>query len=236
MDDMSRGAGAAVGSGGVLSGICRSNQFADPCKFPIKFSGAPYLLAIALGTGSQLLPNVLMLMRTTGGEVIELKQDQLLKEQRVHVANAREQVSAIKLHLGLSMSDIADALQVKRPTVYQWLSGSEPRQANLKRLHKLYGVAREWSGLNDKTPGRYLRVPIINGKSLIDLLSEDDLDSEAISRILLEINGKISFDLAQLEKPSIASRLMQRGYQRPLKEEQAESIRASGALVSDREE
>ena len=223
----------SVGSGGTLAAKCDAKSFSGSCRYPVKFTSAPFLLALALGSGSSISPDVLQFVKTTGGESLEFYQGLSTKRSRMPVASAKDQVSMIKIQLGLSVSDLANVLQVRRPTVYQWLSGSEPRRNNLARLNSLYKVALEWRELSNEKPGTYIKASMLDGRSLMDLLCEDEININQISALLYRINERLSSEAPAKSRRSIAKRLSQKGYDQPSKDEQNENLRGYGTLVSE---
>jgi transcriptional regulator with XRE-family HTH domain len=216
--------------------LCDAKYFSRPCAYAVKFPGAPFLLALALGTGSHISPDALYYVHTTGGAYLDLDQRLSQAEQQASIISAKDQVSALKMWLGLSISDLANVLHVQRPTIYQWLSGTEPRRNNLQRLSRLYGVAIQWRDLSNEPPGSYLRAPILDGRSLVDLMCEKEINLGQISSLLRRIHERLVSDLTAKSQRSISARLAHKGYQQPTKEEQLDSIRGVGTLVSGGDE
>jgi hypothetical protein len=127
--------------------------------------------------------------------------------QRVNV-----QVANIKAAFGLSVSQLAQVLQVQRPTVYAWLDPeSAPeslRSANRERLTKLVGIANEWNRLSDIPPPKDSLTTRVGDRTLLEMLAGDELNSAEISSTLRA--------LQQAKPPSapdsIGERLRKRGF------------------------
>jgi hypothetical protein len=144
-----------------------------------------------------------------------------------------DQVTAIKFYLGLKISDIASILHVQRPTIYEWLSGTSPHQSNYRRLHQLYEIASEWRSLSYKQIGNYARTPRLGEKSLLNLLSQDTLDRDAITTALKIISEQLAAETEQREMRSITSKLKNRGFKELPQAEQITSLRRVSSRITD---
>jgi len=110
-----------------------------------------------------------------------------------------EKVQQIESHLGLNRSQTAAALRVTRKTVYDWLNKgailSDSRTD--ARLQKLFKIAGEQT---DKAMGKYygvnLQRPVINEKSLLDILTDEAIDEEK-ARAALEIVAELAAESKQ---------------------------------------
>lgn len=94
-------------------------------------------------------------------------------------------VDLIRMTFALSVSDAADVFRVSRPTIYQWSkleSLDLVRSSNdRERLKKLYGIAAVWAA-RPKLSGRWYLTSLPSGKTIIDILKGETLDSEEFSR------------------------------------------------------
>lgn len=88
-----------------------------------------------------------------------------------------ERLQKIESVMGLTRSQLAQALLVERATLYQWFRGAQPRPRTLARIDELSRVARAWqaAGLGSARGLWYLRPPQ-GQRSLGELLSADSLD------------------------------------------------------------
>ena len=105
-------------------------------------------------------------------------------------ASIAEKLSAIFAFFGLSKSDLARILHVSRPSFYAWLKGqSEPGSEDMRTIHKLYSLiepseTETWSPIFYG----YIKRPLREfKKSLIEALSEPELDEEEIRAMVKEI-------------------------------------------------
>lgn len=115
--------------------------------------------------------------------------------------------------LGLGMTDLEKVLKVKRATVYNWRKGGDVRaEDSLLRLQDVHSIAKEIAKFNERPFGKRAKTHLINGKSYLDLLSEDDLDARAIIEIAqllsnqenarLKAKNEISHNLNDIESIS----------------------------------
>jgi hypothetical protein len=103
------------------------------------------------------------------------------RQQENELLDVTEKLSYVQDQLSLNLSDTAAVLRVSRPTVYAWLRNDSKLQAhNIRRIDRLYAMAAEWRGLCSAPLGRYVRRIVHNGSSILDLLSEANLNESAI--------------------------------------------------------
>lgn len=98
------------------------------------------------------------------------------------IVNPSTMVNVILGSMGLGMTDLEKVLRVKRATIYNWRNGGEIRgEDSLERLRAVYFVAKDIAEFNDRPFGKRAKTHQIDGKSYLDLLSEDQLDIKAIT-------------------------------------------------------
>jgi len=102
---------------------------------------------------------------------------------------AHEQIAGIQRYLSMNVTDLAKAMRIARPTVYAWMKGARPHEANLERISHLYRISRTWRSMSSTPVGRYLTVPLEGGLSLIEQLSQEELSVAAISDSLARIKS-----------------------------------------------
>ncbi len=127
-----------------------------------------------------------------------------------------DRVAVIKKELSLNMTQMAQALRVGRPALYGWLSDVvTPRSAHLSRLKELYNLAVHWGRLVERPVGKYLIMPLDDGKSLARLLTTKPLDSDRILRAFESIRSAIVVSEERKRSSgyrSAASIMRERGY------------------------
>ena len=114
----------------------------------------------------------------TGAHDLELQANQTRSVPATPVARHIEDIDTA---LRLTRSQLAQALQVERATLYQWLRGAQPRAKTGERLEQLQQFATEWNraGLGSARATWYLRVPG-SEHTLGSLLMQDPLDLEQL--------------------------------------------------------
>lgn len=109
---------------------------------------------------------------------------------------AAVQVDHVQDALSLSVTQIADILGISRPTVYTWLREdvAQPRNSDVaRRLADLVGIARKWRDLTQHDLGRFVTVPVSEGKSsLYELLLSSVWNTEMIEDALQDLAAHIN--------------------------------------------
>ncbi len=115
--------------------------------------------------------------------------------------SAGEMVSAIRSSLSLNITEMARVVRVERPTIYEWIGGrSNPHPDNRERLIKVFAISQEWKRLSPLPVDSYVRQPNSTGKSIMDLLSEESIDTDKVLaslRTLANIQREAKEDSSQ---------------------------------------
>lgn len=94
-----------------------------------------------------------------------------------------EMLKSVRDTFMLNISDSAQVLKISRPTVYQWSSLADIEQIRAhkdrERLKQLYRLAQSWIH-RGQLLGRWLHETLSSGKSVLDLLSEENIDEVAL--------------------------------------------------------
>jgi hypothetical protein len=107
--------------------------------------------------------------------------------------STREKLMALRRYFSLNVTELSRSLRVERPTAYSWLAESaEPHTRNLERLNRLYGLGRSWRRASPTPVGSANKIPLSNGRSLLDLISGEPLDQEAILASFPEIRALLA--------------------------------------------
>jgi transcriptional regulator with XRE-family HTH domain len=164
-----------------------SVDYLTTVKF-VQASQAPYSLIVALsaallmGTGAGLtLTNISSSNFVDCAPVITfLQSERGTKEAAVaHYELLRYIRDAFKM----SMTELAGVLNVSRAALYLWFQGSTPRPDLRDRLWRLKEHADEVSALNIDHIDLLIKVPLSNGKTILQVLSLDEDVSNAISEL-----------------------------------------------------
>ena len=125
-----------------------------------------------------------------------LKNSDLLDrvEDKVDVADI---VDFVKVTLGLPNKDIAEVFQVTRQTLHNYKSQDESNhnlhEQNLVRVKNLKKIFDGLSGFFPKSPGALCKTYMVNNHTLLDLLTADNLDQNAIFNIASLLKEKMEF-------------------------------------------
>ena len=135
----------------------------------------------------KLVAPLLVLTAGTGGIVTAHSTAELSRwvyEPRIHVEPSRvkqvdarspaEHVANIRDVFAVNMSDLASVLEVTRRTVYAWLAGQEPKGEAVIRIQQLSHAADKFNQANIIRLDKLVHRPILNGRSLLDILKTDE--------------------------------------------------------------
>ena len=117
--------------------------------------------------------------------------------EKTHTAQYEEpsvpsQVRMILDWFGLSKSDLSKILGITRPALYAWLDEqSEPNVENIRRLHAIYEIIREWPEAEQQPLFHaYIERPVAGfSHSLIETLSSTNIDVEEVRAMIRVIRG-----------------------------------------------
>lgn len=103
-----------------------------------------------------------------------------------------DMIAAVRSALSLQIKEIASLVGVERPTVYSWIQGkSTPFEQNRSRLQQLFAAARKWQALSPLPLGDGVRSVILDGDSLLDLLSHTPVPESKIQTLLMALASKV---------------------------------------------
>jgi transcriptional regulator with XRE-family HTH domain len=150
---------------------------------------AAIILAGLPGTGSHAssdwilneFQNTNLLM--TIESIDEAPQTKLNNYEFIEIKNL---IKDIKLKLNLTISELAKIMRVKRPTIYEWMSGNVPNQNNKDRVLKIYGLSNKLDSIGIDSLKPYLSISDKNNETLLDKLSKEDFN---IEDILISVNS-----------------------------------------------
>ncbi len=104
------------------------------------------------------------------------------EENLVASPTLEEQIATLRSSLSLQVKELAETLQVERPTIYSWINGrNTPHSTNRERLHALYGLARQWNKLSNTPLGSALHAVDEKGRSIFHLLQTRRLPTTDIT-------------------------------------------------------
>lgn len=175
---------SSVGSGGYPANWVESNVSTKGGRF------FPTVLLIALGGvqgtgGATVLPDHSVTgLRTEFA--IEAPNPSSGERKPIGVPI---QLVTIRQELSLSVTDLARALQVERPTIYAWMRGqARPHQSNLKKINYLMDLAEEWKHLSNRPMGTLNAERLSGGQSFLDLLGASSVGPGELRAALRELS------------------------------------------------
>jgi DNA-binding transcriptional regulator YiaG len=144
----------------------------------------------------------------TGGQYVEHS------ETEATVYSPSQLLGTIRSSLSLRVTELAEALQVQRPTIYAWMkSETEPQDDNRLRLEVISEIAREWRSLSDKPLGNLLRQPTGDSPSLMNLLKRKHLNQSGISKLLRQLSNALEGQVPKWKRRLTATeQARQRGF------------------------
>lgn len=108
------------------------------------------------------------------------------------IVSSEQMLSKVVDSLGLSITDLSDVLGVERATLYNWLKGGDVKSMEkLQQLKNLFKVAQKVHGTTPSF-GRLNRSHLIQGKSYVESLKVDQIDSSKILRYVRELSSVIA--------------------------------------------
>ena len=97
------------------------------------------------------------------------------------LATTSQMLSEINEAFGLPVKDYERIFNIKRATYYNWKKGMEPADQNhSQKIDALYEIASEVKQFNHHAYGRLAKTRPVNGKTLLDLLSESPINKQAV--------------------------------------------------------
>lgn len=87
-----------------------------------------------------------------------------------------EMLGTIRVAFSLTVTELAQVIRVERPTIYSWLGDrAQPQVANLRRMTSIWRLANRWLASAGRPLGDFKRLPVVDGCSVLDLLSGEPL-------------------------------------------------------------
>lgn len=164
-------AGSSAYSGSAVSNHVPSQIFIEPTG-SLKINYKWLIGQIRSGQNLHIVENK--------KEVVQLSES--LDENTEIQRNAlEEKLELIKSIFSMTEVEISQSIGVSRKTLFNWKQReSAPNKKKAQNIFDLYLLAKNWKDAGFTTDSFELETPIINGKSIKDLLKEDKIDSEKI--------------------------------------------------------
>jgi DNA-binding transcriptional regulator YiaG len=146
-----------------------------------------------------------------------------------------ERVSEIKAAFGLSISQLAQVLQVQRQTIYDWMDEEAPRQVqgqNRERLTAIQKLATQWNVLCRWPAGKGIATYEVEGSNLLALLADDVLDNKRINKAMRDLSEHVTAEWQRWEERSVGEQARRRGFQPPSQQSLRNALAGYGGTVS----
>jgi len=167
---------------------------------PILLGGAALaalLGAATAGTGGVATPDLVNTPAFTGS-LISISTGRITRDEQEEFLTTKEKIAAIRHYLSLNMTELATVLNVGRPTVYAWATAPAAlKSKHRERIDAIYELARYWRSYSSIPMGNLVRESLPGGKTMVDLLSADELSAETAQKGMLQIKEKQE----QIDKP-----------------------------------
>lgn len=105
-----------------------------------------------------------------------------------------QRLVAIQAALGLTMQDLAAALNLSRPQLYKWLDASQDvrlQEAKRQRLDAVERIAKAWQARSAAPLRAVAHEPLANGRTAFELLAADAIDEAAVNAAFGELTAKL---------------------------------------------
>lgn len=150
-----------------------------------------------IGTGGCITNETSLLFyipikRTYPKNYLEMKYE----PKAIDLESPSNQLNYIREIFGFNISELANLLEITRPTMYSWLQGKNLKPDALSRIARLANSAKQVSNLKIKQILFFLHRPILNGCSLYDKLKNNENIAEPL-KLIKEISEKE--EIARLE-------------------------------------
>ena len=101
--------------------------------------------------------------------------------------NIEVMMGSLEKLFGNSATDLAKMLRVSRPMIYHYRKGIEPLTENRRRLQTLVDLASDYNLVVTQPLKKSLRMRQPEGRTLLDFLSDEELNTEALRLMIQRI-------------------------------------------------
>ena len=106
-----------------------------------------------------------------------------------------ERLAAIQAMLGLSTSDLAQALGLSRPGLYKWLDASNDvklQEASRERLATVERIAKQWRERSTAPLSSVAHEPLADGRTILAMMVAEQIDEAAVVGAFEELTAKLA--------------------------------------------
>lgn len=153
--------------------------------------------------GDQTSPTLFFLSQDTEEE---------LNDESIALQKNSELISDIRDSFSLRVSELAKVLNTSRQTVYFWLNKEKlPQKSSRARIELIAEILLEWKQLSKRPLGELVRQPMTSTKSLLQLLSETNLERRKIKQLMSECAEQLEMKLKSGNPQTIREKWKARG-------------------------
>lgn len=150
---------------------------------------AVVVIGLFIGTGSNAAP--IGVERITSYSKIKAEKQQTVVTKKgvadgVDVRGPLQHLENIKQVLSLPVSETAGILGVTRQSIYKWMAGSTPDHDKVEKIVELSHIADIFKAASVSRPGDLLRMKAFEGKSVLDLVKNNENYSQHLSVLIEE--------------------------------------------------
>lgn len=149
----------------------------------------------------------------TGSCILFISPESIPVATDSRIFGIKDSLNFIEMTFGSSATNLAKILRVSRPMIYKYRGGMEPTVKNYLRMQELARFTFEWNHIIDHSFETNLKTLQPEGRSLLDFLSDKELDYASIERILHRCLEKSRKEKALME--ALAEHL---GREKPIEE------------------
>lgn len=150
------------------------------CESNTTFKSLAPLLLFAAGTGGFITAHSIASSVSYDHPKIHIERR---VARNVDVRSPAEHVANIRDVLAINMSELASILGVTRPTAYAWLEGQKPKSEAVNYIQQLSKTADKINQANIIQLDQLIRRPVLNGRSLLDLIKANEDPSEILQTL-----------------------------------------------------
>jgi DNA-binding transcriptional regulator YiaG len=127
------------------------------------------------------------------------------------VATTKDQIAIILSALSLRVTELANVLDVQRPTIYAWLQGDfSPQNDKKARLNAIFKLANKWRLMSNSPLGKAVRDAQIEGSTILDLLKQKKIDSTKIIKNFYALISASKLNVVPTKRRGLVASALQR--------------------------
>ena len=142
--------------------------------------------------------NVAHLTRITH-EVTKNSLDAIGRKHRIPA----DSIAYIQSAFAFPMRVVAQVLGISPTQLYKWLDAKSKvdlHESSQRRLDSIYQLASRWLRYSELPIGKDRKLPAFGGRTIVDLLSADQLDTDAINEAFVKLGSHKSRNVSRSQR------------------------------------